>query len=633
MHLLELIAGPETDPVAVERAGRFCDVALGKGLVTAKDTPNFIANRIGIFGAMRALQTFQEEGLSFKAVDKVTGSLIGRAKSATFRTFDLVGLDVVYHVAKNVYDVATDDERRDVFVAPDFVERMIAEKKLGAKTGEGFFKKVKGKDGKSEILALNLETFEYGPQDKVKLPSVDMVAQMDGANQRLKALLFGKDNVAGFLQKTALETFVYAANRLPEIADDVVSVDRAMVWGFGWKQGPFQTWDAMGVEKTVPLIEARGLEVPKLVRDLLSKGHASFYEAAEGTRRYFDLAGKYADEPARPGVISLKALKERKQVVKKNAGASLIDLGDGVLGMEFHSKMNAIGSDTISMLQAGLKELNENYEAMVVTNEGSNFSVGANLMLLLLEAQEGNFDEIDLMIRHFQRANMALKYAPKPVVTAPFQMALGGGCEVAMHGTATQAAAETYMGLVEVGVGLIPAAGGTKELLVRLMDRVGSNGDPFTAVRAAFETIGMANVAKSAAQARELGFLRPGDGISMNRDRLTADAKAMALSLAQRGHRPATPRTDIPALGANGLATLKVGLHQMKRAGFISEYDHHIGLRLSRILTGGDLSGATTMSEQRLLDLEREAFLSLCGERKTMERMQHMLKTGKPLRN
>ena len=633
MHLLEVIGGKETDPVLRARIEHYCDVALGKGLVSAKDTPNFIANRIGIFGAMRALQSFREEGLSFGAVDKVTGSLVGRPKSATFRTFDLVGLDVVLHVARNVYDNAPADERRNVFVAPDYVERMAREKMLGDKTGGGFYKKVKGEDGKSQILALDLDTFEYVPQAKVKIPALDMVSQMEGLKDRLKALVFGKDNVGSFLRKTLLETLVYAAARVPEVSDSIADVDRAMVWGFGWKKGPFSTWDMLGVEKTLPLVEELGLAVPPLVKEMLAKGQKSFYEEGDGVTRYYDLGKGLVPDPDRPGVTVLKSVKARTGVIKKNSGASLVDLGDGVLCVEFHSKMNAIGADTIGMLGAGLAELESRFDAMVVANDGSNFSVGANIMLLMLEAQEGNFDDIDLMVRQFQKANMALKTAAKPVVVAPFGMTLGGGLEVTLHGGAVQASAESYMGLVEVGVGLIPAGGGTKELLLRQLELVPKGGDPFPAVRAAFEAIGMAKVGKSILEDKALGFLRDGDGITMNRDRLTADAKSLALSLARRGYQPKKPATNVPALGANGLAAIKVALDHMKRGGFISEYDHHIGVRLGRIITGGDLAHRTEVTEQRLLDLEREAFLSLCGERKTLERIQAMLKTGKPLRN
>ncbi|MFN7971757.1 MAG: 3-hydroxyacyl-CoA dehydrogenase NAD-binding domain-containing protein [Acidobacteriota bacterium] len=630
LHLLELIPGPDSDPAVVDRIAGFADLALGKGIVRAKDTPCFIANRIGIFGAMRALGAFSEEGLSYGEVDRITGPLVGRAKSGTFRTFDIVGLDVVMHVARDVYDEAKGDERRTAFVAPDFVQRMVAERRLGDKTGQGFFKKVKGAAGESTILALDPQSFEYVPQGKPKLPSVDMVAQIDDLGERLRGLVFGKDRVASFLSKTLLETLAYAAARVPEIADDVVAIDRAMRWGFGWRTGPFETWDLLGVEKTLPLLEARGVAVPRLVSSLLSSGRKTFYAKEDGRRRYFDVARGMLPEPGVPGLVLLSSLHEEQRVVKKNAGASLLDLGDGVGCVEFHSKMNAIGGDTLAMLKAGLDALSTHFDALVVANDGDSFSVGANLMLLLLEAQEGNFDEIDLMIRQIQKIHLACKHAPKPVVVAPFGMTLGGGLEVVLHGTAVQAAAESYMGLVEVGVGLIPAAGGTKELYLRMLAR---GLDEPSAMRAAFETIGLAKVGKSAHEGRALGFLKGGDGITVNRDRLVSDAKALALSIASRGYAPGAPRTDIPALGASGVALAKLGLHQMLRGGYISPYDAHIGAKLAHVLAGGSLSARTTITEERMLDLEREAFLSLSGERRTLERIQHMLKTGKPLRN
>ncbi len=635
MHLLEVIPGPDTDPSVIERVAGFSDVSLGKGIVRCKDTPNFIANRLGVFGAMRSLHATLEEGLTFSEVDRITGPLTGRPKSATYRTSDLVGLDILVHVAKNLYEAATDDERRDVFVPPPFVSRMMEEKRLGDKTGGGFYKKIKNAEGKSEILELDPESFEYKPRQRVKLPAVEMASQMEGLKKRLRALVFGKDKVASYLQKTMIETLVYAANRMPEISDSIVDVDRAMVWGFGWKKGPFETWDLLGVKKTVPIIEKLDLPVPKLVENLLSSGHESFYEREAGKRSYFDLKKAMTEEAPRAGVIALRSAKEAGKVVKENAGASLIDLGDGALGLEFHSKMNAIGADIVGMIQAGLKLLDSDFDAMVLANDGSNFCVGANLMLLLLEAQEGNFEDIDLMVRGFQRATMGLKTAPKPVVVAPFGMALGGGAEVVLHGAAVQAAAETYIGLVEVGVGLIPAGGGTKELLLRMVDRApgGTDAELFRFVRQAFETIGMAKVATSAEEARGLGFLRRGDGISMNRDRLTHDAKELALSMAHRGYRPTAPRQKVPVLGESALATFKLGLRQMKLGGYISDHDELIGLKVATILCGGAMSSGGFVSCQRLLDLEREAFLSLCGERKSLERIQHMLKKGKPLRN
>ncbi|HYJ45021.1 MAG TPA: enoyl-CoA hydratase-related protein, partial [Pyrinomonadaceae bacterium] len=452
-----------------------------------------------------------------------------------------------------------------------------------------------------------------------------------------KALVWGKDRTGAFLWKTMSRTFRYAANRIPEIADTVVEIDRAMKWGFNWELGVFETWDAIGVEKSVARMKDEGASIPENVQRMLDAGATSFYKTEGGQKLYFDFAlGEYKPVAELPGVIILKSLKERTGIIKKNAGASLLDLGDGVACLEFHSKMNAIGGDTLQMLKTSLAEVEKNFVGLVVGNQGVNFSVGANLMLLLLEAQEENWEEINMIIRAFQNATMSLRYSAKPVVVAPFQMTFGGGCEMALHGDRVRAAAETYIGLVEVGVGLIPAGGGTKEMLVRALDAIpkgATDADPFPFVKRAFETIALAKVATSAEEARGYGFLGEDDSISMNSDRLIADAKQEVLSLAATGYVRPQQRTDVLALGLPALATLKLGIHQMKRGGFISDYDALIGEKLASILTGGDLNHPTRVSEQYLLDLEREAFLSLCGERKTQERIGHMLKNGKPLRN
>jgi 3-hydroxyacyl-CoA dehydrogenase len=471
----------------------------------------------------------------------------------------------------------------------------------------------------------------------VKLPSLDMAKNIEETGERLKALVWGKDRVGVFLWKTFSRTLTYAANRIPEIADTIVEIDRAMRWGFAWELGPFEAWDAIGVEESVARLKEEGRTVPANVQKLLDASAKSFYKKHDGQQFYFDFAAEQylpLTDPA--GTIILKSVKDRTPVIKKNSGASLIDIGDGVACLEFHSKMNAIGGDTLQMLKASLAEVEKNFVGLVVGNQGQNFCVGANIMLMLMEAQEENWEELDMMARVFQRSTMSLRYSPKPVVVAPFQMVFGGGCEMVLHGDRVRASAETYIGLVEVGVGIIPAGGGTKEMLVRSLDSIPKNmddADPFPFVKRAFETIALAKVATSAEEARGLGFLGPDDTISMNADRLIADAKKEVLALATSGYVQPQQRTDIMALGMPALATLKLGIHQMKRAGYISDHDALIGEKLARILTGGDLNHETRVSEQYVLDLEREAFLSLAGTRKTQERLAHMLKTGKPLRN
>lgn len=637
MHLVELIRTEWTKPEVSCAIYGFLDERLGKGVVTAKDRPNFIANRIGTFGGMDTIRTMLADGYSIEEVDKMTGQAVGRPKTATFRTFDLVGLDVFTHVVKNLYDALPEDDEREAFIAPEFLTQMIGRGILGNKTKGGFYKKQRGEGEKQEIWTLDVASLEYRPAGKVKLPALDMAKNIEATPERIKALVWGKDRVGAFLWKTTTRTLRYAANRIPEIADSVVEVDRAMRWGFNWELGPFEVWDAIGVEKAVARMKEEGHEIPANVQQMLDAGATSFYKTEEGQQLYFDFAsGKYVPVNEQPGVTVLKSVKERTGVIKKNAGASLIDLGDGVACLEFHSKMNAIGGDTIQMLKYALAEVEKNFLGLVVGNQGTNFCVGANLMLMLLEAQEENWEELDMMGRVFQNAVMSLRYSPKPVVVAPFQMTFGGGCEMVLHADRARAAAETYIGLVEVGVGIIPAGGGTKEMLVRAVDSIPKNvtdADPFPFIKRAFETMALAKVATSAEEARGLGFLTEDDTVSMNTDRLIADAKQEVLALASTGYVAPQPRTDILALGLPALATLKLGIHQMKRGGFISDHDALIGEKLARILTGGDLNHPTRVSEQYLLDLEREAFLSLAGQRKTQERIAHMLKSGKPLRN
>ncbi len=636
MKLLEIINTPDTLPEVTSFMASFCEKELGKGVAYAKDTPNFIANRVGTFGMMYSMRVMWEEGYTVEEVDKMTGPAVGRPKTASFRTADLVGLDTLALVSKNVYSSVVGDERRDVFQLPEFLSAMVDKKLLGNKAGGGFYKKVKSAEG-DQVLALDLKTLEYRPQEKVKFPSLEAAKNIENVGERVKSLVYGKDRVGNFLWKTLSETLIYAANRIPEIADDICQVDNAMKWGFNWELGVFETWDAIGVEKSVARMREEGRQIPQLVEKLLGAGHRSFYKKEGGYTFFFDLeSGGYKRIEDKPGLILLSSLKERQKVIKRNAGASLIDLGDGVACLEFHSKMNSIGADTVSMMNFAVKEVAQNFEGLVVGNQGEHFSAGANLMLLLLAAQEGEWDEIDLMIRGFQNANMLLKYSDKPVVTAPFGLTLGGGCEVTMHGDRARPAAETYIGLVEVGVGLIPAGGGTKEMVIRATDQAvmeSAEADPFPYIKQAFESIATAKVATSAAEGRKYGYLRKSDQISMNRDRQIDDAKQTVLAMVREGYRKPEPRQNIPALGESALAALKLGIHMMVQGGFATEYEGKIARKIAYILTGGDLSHKTTVSEQYLLDLEREAFLSLCAERKTQERIQHMLKTGKPLRN
>ena len=636
LHLVEIIRTEWTKPEVSCFIFGFLDQRLGKGVVPAKDRPNFIANRIGTFGALHTIRTMLEDGYTIEEVDKMTGPAVGRPKSATFRTFDLVGLDVFTHVIKNLHEALAEDEEREMFVAPQFLLNMVERGTLGNKTKGGFYQKQKGAGG-TQYYVIDPLTFEYRPSQKAKLPALDTAKNIDDTAERIKTLVWGKERVGAFLWKTFSRTLRYSGNRIPEIADTVVEVDRAMRWGFGWELGPFEVWDAIGMEKSVTRMKAEGQAVPANVEKMLASGATSFYKKENGQQFYFDFASShYATLADPPGVIVLKSLKDRSGVIRRNPGASLIDLGDGVACLEFHSKMNAIGGDNLQMLKFALGEVEKNFVGLVVGNQGTNFSVGANLMLMLMEAQDENWEDLDMMARAFQSSTMSLRYSPKPVVVAPFQLVFGGGCEMVLHADRVRAAAETYIGLVEVGVGIIPAGGGTKEMLLRSLDSIPKgvdDADPFPFVKRAFETIALAKVASSAEEARALGFLRDEDSISMNTDRLIADAKKEVLALAASGYVQPEPRTDILALGLPALATLKLGVHQMKRAGFISDHDAEIGEQLARILTGGDLNHQTRVSEQYILDLEREAFLSLIGKRKTQERIAHMLKRGKPLRN
>jgi 3-hydroxyacyl-CoA dehydrogenase len=638
VKLLEIIPTPETLPEVVERFSRFGEVVLGKGIVIAKDTPNFIANRIGTFTTLKALRVMQEDGYTIEEIDALTGPAMGLPKSATFRTLDIIGLDVLGHVVKNLWEGLPNDEQRDLFQLPGFVQQMVERRLLGEKAGQGFYKKVKGREGEeSEILTLDLTTFDYRERQKPKFPSLEIARNMEDARERVRTLCQSPDRAGQFFRKVLFDTFHYAAMRVPEISDDIVSIDNSMKWGFNWECGVFELWDAVGIEKVVEAWKKAGRSTPLLVEKLLAAGKKTFYASREGARSYFDFAsGAYRDIEDKPGVLLLPSLKARKKEIKKNAGASLIDLGEGVVCLEFHSKLNTIGADTAQMIHAGLKTLNEGFDAMVIGNQAANFCVGANLMMVLMTIQEGEWDDLHRAVRAFQNANMALKYAPKPVVAAPFGLTLGGGTELILHATRVRAAAETYLGLVEAGVGLIPAGGGTKEMLVRAMDAVPPDpeADPFTFVKGVFLNIGMAKVSSSAEEARKLGYLSANDSISMNRDRQIGDAKQLALDLARLGYRPGSPREDVRVLGQAAFVKMKLGLHLMRCGDYISDYDVAIATQLAKVLSGGgEFTSPQLVSEQYLLDLEREAFVSLCGQSKTRERIQFMLKHGKPLRN
>jgi 3-hydroxyacyl-CoA dehydrogenase len=622
LHLLEIVPTAETDPQAVSDIGGFADRRLGKGIVIARDTPNFIANRLGLFGVMRTFEALASGEYTIEEIDAITGPAIGRPKSATFRTMDIAGIDVLAHVARNLVERLESPDDRAAFAAPPLVAELVDRGWIGAKGGRGFYWK-RG----DEILVLDPATMDYRPKQAVKLPSLDAARAIEGTPDRLRAVFRAKDKAGEFLRRTLGTQLVYAARVAPSIAHSIDDVDRAMRWGFGWELGPFETWDAIGVQDIVGLCNVD--DPPPLLREALVCGR--FRSARPGTGAA-PASRVELVPPAGPGLEILRSAKDRASVVRRNAGASLVDLGDGVLAVEFHSKMNTIGGDAIQMIEAGIVEAELRHRALVVGNESLNFSAGANLMLVLLEAQEGNWDEVDAMVRAFQRATMAIKHANVPVVVAPVGLALGGGCELALHADRVQAAAETYMGLVEAGVGLIPAGGGTKEMLARAMESDPSSSDPLPAVRRVFETIGFGVVSTSAAHARRIGYLRDVDGVTMNRDRLIADAKQRALERSSE-YVPLERRTAIRVGGEDLLAALKLGIHLAWRAGRISEHDAVIGRQLAWVLAGGSLPHAGTVTELHLLDLEREAFLSLCGERKTQERIAHTLKTGSPLRN
>ena len=625
LHLLEIIPTPETSRAIVNAVTSFADLHLGKGVVVAKDSPNFIGNHLALAGVVPLLAMAASGEYTIEEIDAMTGPAIGRPKSATFRTLDLAGIDILCHVIRNLHERLTDDLVRARFELPQFVQRMLAKGLTGEKAGQGFYKRIKGEGGESEILTLDPETLEYRPRKSPKFPSLDAASAIAGTGERTKTLFDGKDRVGQFLRQTLGPAIVYAARVTPEIAHSPDEVDRVMRWGFGWELGPFETADAIGIQHVLDVVRETD---PGLLRD----GVPPVWESVLGQGRARLRDGEVP--PAAPDLQILRSARDRSQIVKRNPGASLLDLGDGVLAVEFHSKMNAIGGDTIQMLQAGVREAERNFAALVVGNEAAHFSAGANLTLVLLEAQEENWDELDLMIRSFQQTTMALRYAGVPVVVAPAGLALGGGCEIALHADRVQAAGEAYLGLVEVGVGLIPAGGGTKEMVARAAEQMAPGStDYLPPIQRAFETIAFARTSVSAPDAVRLGYLRPVDAVTMNRERLIADARARALQRVHEGYQAPARRTAIPVGGDTVASTLKLGVHLAWKAGRISDHDRLIGRKLATIMAGGALPHPTTVSEQHLLDLEREAFLSLLAEPKTRERIQYTLKTGKPLRN
>jgi 3-hydroxyacyl-CoA dehydrogenase len=656
MRLLEIIPTPEADKAAIEAIAHFCDIRLGKGAVIAKDTPNFIGNRIGTFSVLNVMRLMQEMDLNIEEVDALTGQAVGWPKSATFRTIDLVGLDILGHVVGNMTKNVRDE--RSELKLPDFFNQMLEHKWLGDKTKGGFYKKSKYDGKEEERLALDWKTLQYHPRQKPKFAALDMAKNIEDTGTRIRSLLGLNgsgpqkgDKAGAFLWSALCDLWTYSANRVPEISDSVVEIDRAMKMGFNWELGPFELWDAAGVEATVARMKKEGKTVPPNVERLLASGQKSWYiddPKSPAGKKYWEI-GTESWEPVQvpAGVWSVTVAKKSNGVVKKNSGASLVDLGDGVACLEFHSKMNSLGADIISLITQSLKPggPGDGFDAFVITNDAGNFSVGANLMLLLMSVQEEEWDEVDLAIRQFQGMTQAIKFSPKPVVSAPFGLCLGGGTEISLHAAARQPHAELYTGLVEIGVGLLPGGGGCKEMLLRAVDgaaaargkaspeALAGSVEMMEAMKKAFETIATAKVATSAHEARGLGFLNDSDRITMNRERVLTDAKNRALELVRAGYEPPVPRTDIPAPGENLLAALKMGVHLMRQGEYITDYEVKLGGKIAEVLCGGHITPGTPVSEQYILDLEREGFKSLCGEKKTQERIQYTLKTGKTLRN
>ncbi|KUO72216.1 MAG: 3-hydroxyacyl-CoA dehydrogenase [Desulfosporosinus sp. BRH_c37] len=630
MKLLEIIPGPNTDPEIINFIKEFGERVLGKGVVLAKDTPNFIANRIGVYGLAVTLREMMKSGLRVDEIDALTGPILGRPKSASFRTVDLVGLDTFVHVANNVGEGVP--EEQEYFVMPEFIQEMLKNGWLGDKTKQGFYRKSKGPKGKV-LEVLDPKTMTYVPTLPVKFPSLEKAKAAGGLAEKIRTLVDGNDAAAEFSWNVLKPVLLYAARVAPTVAEDITAVDEGIRWGFNWEMGPFEIWDALGVEQTAQRIIEEGGKLPPLVERLLEKGQGSFYQKAkDGVISYFD-RDTYSVKPANPYSFSLKQAHKQGKEIIGNTGASLVDIGDGVACLEFHSPNNSIGSDIVNMIHKSLAEVESNYLGLVIGNQAKNFCVGANLMLVLMEAEDENWDELDLMVREFQRATMALKYAKKPVVAAPFGMTLGGGTEICLHAHGIQAAAESYMGLVEVGVGLIPGGGGVKEMAVRAMEGIlpGIQVSPDYFFAKRFEGVALAKVSISAENARQLGYLREQDRYSMNSDHVLLDAKARVIDLS-RNFRPKLS-TKVKTAGSGVRAFLELALYGMKEGHYVSDYDVHLGKKLAFALTGGDRPAGMLVDEQYLLDLEREAFLSLAGEAKTQERIRYMLAKGKPLRN
>lgn len=634
LRLLEIIPGPSTDQNVIDFLMHYGELHLGKTTVLCKDTPAFIANRIGVYGIMSLFHTVKKMGLTVEEVDKLTGPVLGRPKSATFRTCDVVGLDTLVHVANGLKDNCPNDEAKALFVLPDYVAKMNESKWLGDKTGQGFYKKVKGSGGKSEILALDLNTMEYRPQQKVKFATLEQTKPIENLRERMKVLVAGKDKAGEFYRASFAGLFAYVSNRIPEISDEIYKIDQAMNAGFGWELGPFEAWDAIGVKESIAMMDAAGIHTAAWVKEMLAAGCTTFYKIENGKKLCYDVPSKsYKVIPGTEQFILLDTVRESK-TVWKNAGTTLTDIGDGILNLEFHTKMNTIGGEVLSGINKAIDIAEKDFRGLVISNEGQNFSAGANLGMVFMLAIEQEWDELDFAVRAFQNATSRIRYSSIPVVAAPHNLTLGGGTEICLHADAVVAHAETYMGLVEFGVGVIPGGGGTKEFALRLSDNLAEGDVELNEFRNRFLTIGQAKVSTSAREAFELGYLRNGiDRVVVSRNRLLTEAKAEALRLADEGYTKPVPRTDIRVLGKQALGLAYVGANSMLSGKYISEHDALISRKLAWVLCGGDLSQPTMVSEKYLLDLEREAFLSLCGERKSLERMQSILNGGKVLRN
>ncbi len=634
LKLLEIIPTSETDQNVVDFLMEYGDLFLGKTTVLCKDTPAFIANRIGVFGIMSLFHLVEKMNLTIDEVDKLTGPVLGRPKSATFRTCDVVGLDTLVHVANGVAQSCPNDEAKSEFSIPPFVSKMIENKWLGAKTEQGFFKKVKAENGKSEIHALDLKTLEYKPSQKVKFATLEATKPIDNLRDRVKVLMNGKDKAGEFYRASFIGLFQYVSNRIPEISDDIYKIDDAMKAGFGWELGPFEYWDALGVKNTISAMEGAGAKPAQWVYDFVSAGNSAFYKIENNVKKVYDVASKsFKSIPGTEAFILLDNLRDNK-TIWKNAGSSITDIGDGILNLEFHSKMNSIGGEVIQGVTTAIDLAEKSYRGLVISNEGANFSAGANVGMIFMMAVEQEWDELNFAIKAFQNTMMRVRYSSIPVVVAPHNMALGGSCEMSMHSDKVVAHAETYMGLVEFGVGLIPGGGGTKEFALRLSDELSEGDVELNTFRNRFLTIGQAKVSTSAHEAFDLGYLRKGkDQVVVSRQRLLAEAKTACVEIADEGYTKPIPRKDIRVLGKQALGLAYLGANSMLSGNFISEHDEKISQKLAYVLCGGDLSAPTLVSEQYLLDLEREAFLSLCGEKKTLERIQSILTGGKILRN